>query len=315
MKLEDLPLLACPETLQPLIFRGAQQGNRASDGTLSTPDGAMQYFFKSGIPVLLPKALTQAASSQQMHYEKIAGVYLDVRENLPFTTEYWDYLDGLLTAACHLVDGGSVLEICCGDGAFLKKHFNTAKHRIGIDISPAMLASRPQHADVTLLCADATLLPLVTASVDLVYLHGGVHHIPQRENLFNQIYRVLKAGGRVVFLEPVDDFFVLRWLRKFIYSRSDILDATVEQALITATTRRELSAAGFLGIDVQPCAYLAGGLFANTDVLGFMRHFASLPGHMPIARSLMFLDEVWRHIPIFKRMAMQSIISAQKPLS
>ena len=54
--------------------------------------------------------------------------------------------------------------------------------------------------------ADAETIPMPDSSVDLVVGHAVLHHIPDLDQAFREILRVLKPGGRFVFAgEPTQD--------------------------------------------------------------------------------------------------------------
>ena len=72
------------------------------------------------------------------------------------------------------------------------------------DISPGMVAALEQNAerlelDVEALVADAEQLPFEDDSFDLVVGHAVLHHLPDLQQAFAEVFRVLKPGGTIVF--------------------------------------------------------------------------------------------------------------------
>lgn len=89
-------------------------------------------------------------------------------------------------------------------------------HAYGIDISDGMLEKSKKTAaklgieNVTFLKAELEMLPLEDTSVDLVISNCTINHAADKEAVWDEIYRVLKEGGRFVVsdiyaTEPVPD--------------------------------------------------------------------------------------------------------------
>lgn len=90
---------------------------------------------------------------------------------------------------------------------------------VGLDFSQRMLVkakgylarTRTAHR-IELVRADAAKLPLPDSSFDVVTGHSFLYLLPQREQVVDEIARVLRPGGRCVFLEPGDGGDALTWL-------------------------------------------------------------------------------------------------------
>jgi SAM-dependent methyltransferase len=91
------------------------------------------------------------------------------------------------------------------------------------DLSPVGLRALRQQLDVTgydgvlFAAMDALDLPLRDESVDLVYGFAFAHHLPELERFLAEVARVLRPGGRCVFMDdahsPVWQELKLKWLR------------------------------------------------------------------------------------------------------
>lgn len=300
-------LLRSPGKLEPLRFDGDRL--IASDGT-SFP------ISQGTIPVFAAVPSTAEARVQQQHYDRIAKAYF---ENLgyPHTQTYMAYLD---EALLRVVDQplGRIAEICCGRGEAMELFGGRIENGIGVDISLSMLeAAQRQHAGVpaVFVQGDATMLPLVSDSVDAVFMLGGIHHVSDRATLFKEVARVLKPGGKFYFREPVSDFPPWLWLRWIVYRLSPTLDHETERPLRYHETEPYLTAAGLKLSAWNTHGFFGFCLFMNSDVLLFNKLFRYVPGIRAITRASTVLDEWILKIPGFKRYGLQVIGKAEKPLA
>lgn len=118
---------------------------------------------------------------------------------------------------------GTSLEIGAGTGFFTLnlKLAGVLEAGTVTDISPGMVEVAKRNAEglgfsIDGRAADAEELPFDDDSFDLVIGHAVIHHIPDVERAFGEIFRVLKPGGRVVICgEPTrrGDFVARRLSR------------------------------------------------------------------------------------------------------
>ena len=93
-----------------------------------------------------------------------------------------------------------MLEIGCGRTApVLKRLKGKAKNLIGIEVVDFTVAD-PALQLLTRDVADMHGIP--DSSVDLAFSRSVMEHVPDAEGAFREIARVLKPGGRYVFLTP-----------------------------------------------------------------------------------------------------------------
>ena len=105
----------------------------------------------------------------------------------------------------------NVVELFCGRGnglhALARLGFRSIE---GVDLSPRLLAEYTGEARCT--AGDCRELPFTDKSKDGAIVQGGLHHLPvlpdDLERVFAELRRVLRPGGRVVFVEP--------WLTPFL---------------------------------------------------------------------------------------------------
>ena len=144
---------------------------------------------------------------------------------------------------------------------------------------------------------DATAMPLADASVDTVVLLGGIHHVNDRARLFAEIHRILKPGGHLCWREPVDDFFLWRWLRVVVYRLAPTLDANTEHPIRRRDTVDRLEAAGFGVTRWRTFGFLGYCFLMNSDVLPLARAWSYIPGVRPFTRFMTRIDEWTLRLP------------------
>ena len=102
---------------------------------------------------------------------------------------------------------GSVLEIGVGSGLNLPFYSAAVSRLWGVDPSAELLAMARTKLDrlsfpVDLLCQSAEQLPLDAASIDTVVTTWVLCSIPDPLAALREVKRVLKPGGRFLFVEP-----------------------------------------------------------------------------------------------------------------
>ena len=137
-----------------------------------------------------------------------------------------------LEYAYHLlgdVSGKTVLDYGCGLGDNSVLVASHGAKVIGVDISPELieLAEKrlTQHdlaekADFRV--GSAHELPLEAESVDVVFGMAILHHLDLKL-ASDEVFRVLKKGGRAIFLEPVRNSKFIKFVRNLIpYQQPDV---------------------------------------------------------------------------------------------
>ncbi|MCA1574083.1 MAG: class I SAM-dependent methyltransferase [Acidobacteria bacterium] len=101
--------------------------------------------------------------------------------------------------------GLKVLEIGCGLGTDGAQFAGAGADYTGVDLTDAAIELAQKRFELfnltgTFQTADAEKLDFADDSFDLVYSHGVLHHTPDIERAVNEIYRVLRPGGRAVVM-------------------------------------------------------------------------------------------------------------------
>ncbi len=101
---------------------------------------------------------------------------------------------------------GRSLEIGAGTGYFTLNllQAGVVREAVATDISPGMLTALTANAsalglEVETVAADAEALPFADGSFDLVLGHAVLHHLPDLDQAFREIHRVLRPGGTFAF--------------------------------------------------------------------------------------------------------------------
>lgn len=100
--------------------------------------------------------------------------------------------------------GQSVLEVGCGAGVDLARFARGGAAVTGVDLSPSAIELAranfsQQGLTADLRVADGEQLPFADASFDFVFAHGVVQYTADPQRLVDEVRRVLKPGGEVVF--------------------------------------------------------------------------------------------------------------------
>lgn len=299
-------ILRCPHTGSSLDVDG---------DCLMSKEGRFRYpIHENGVISFIADQHAASSRVQESHYDHFSTQYF---ENLQFahTQEYMAYLDEEFSGLIDDTTLGVVAEPCCGTGEVARVFKDRFEVLIGVDVSRRMLSLAAKNGlndDIFYIHGDATTLPLADNSCDTVVMIGGIHHVPERERLFREVYRVLKPGGNFLFREPVNDFWLWRMIRAVIYRLSPALDAGTERPVRYSDTVPVLEGVG-LKVEVwKPIGFLGFCLFMNSDVLVVNRIFRFVPGIRSLVRASTRLDHLIVSRAMFRNMGLIVVGLAKK---
>lgn len=159
-------------------------------------------------------------------------------------------------AIASLKEGEVVLDLGCGAGfdAFLaaKKVGETGKV-IGVDMTDEMLekarenAQKDDYTNVEFKKGDIEDLPLDDNSVDVIISNCVINLAPDKEKVFKEAYRVLKAGGRLM----VSDVVLTKPLPDKLKNDEELLSGCVAGAILKEDYLNLLKKVGFADITIH----------------------------------------------------------------
>lgn len=164
------------------------------------------------------------------------------------------------TAIASLKLGEVVLDLGSGGGfdAFIAAPKVGATGRvIGVDMTPEMVSKarnnlatyseRTGLRNIEFRLGEIEHLPVADASVDVVISNCVLNLSPNKEQVWSEIARVLKPGGRVA----ISDLALLKPLPREVLSMVEALVGCVSGAVLLSETERTMKAVGLTEIKLQ----------------------------------------------------------------
>ena len=171
-------------------------------------------------------------------------------------------------AMASLKEGDIVLDLGSGAGfdCFLAANKVGEKGRIiGVDMTPEMVsrarknAAKGDYNNVEFRLGEIENLPVADASVDVVISNCVINLAPDKTRVFNEVFRVLKSGGRVM----VSDIVLLKPLPDSIRNSVEAYVACIAGAALKDEYLGAIEAAGFEDITVLGEAVVPADLVLN----------------------------------------------------
>ncbi len=153
----------------------------------------------------------------------------------------------------------NVLEIGCGTGLFTKKVSELTQAPItAIDLSYDLLdiaRSSSNISNVKFLYGDAMSMEFGDKEFDVVFGSSILHHLNFEKSL-QEMFRVLKPAGRIVFAEPnmLNPQIFIQKNIPFIKER--LGDSPDETAVVRWKLAKQLKRIGFVNIRIFPYDFL-----------------------------------------------------------
>jgi len=156
-----------------------------------------------------------------------------------------------------LKSGETVVDLGSGGGfdCFLAaRQVGETGHVIGVDMTPDMLSKARKNAEkigasnVEFRLGEIEHLPVADNSADVIMSNCVINLSPDKLRVFQDVYRVLKPGGRLV----VSDIVATAVLPDEIQKNLSLVTACIGGAATIDDTRKMLKKAGFEDIRIKP---------------------------------------------------------------
>ena len=141
-------------------------------------------------------------------YDAIADRYEELDGRRVPALDRW--LRGRLEALRREAPGGRLLDLGAGTGLVARCAAGVFDRRVGLDLSPRMLASGRDAFDLAVV-GDVDHLPFADASFDAVTCFAVLHHLYRFEALAREVARVLRPGGVFYSDHDMDATFYRRF--------------------------------------------------------------------------------------------------------
>ncbi len=104
----------------------------------------------------------------------------------------------LVLDAAGLAEGDAVVDMPSG-GGYLRDRIDTARVEVtAIETTQAFFDQCPERPGLRRHLSPLSQTGLPDASVDVVISVAGLHHVEDKPDVFSEVYRVLRPGGRFV---------------------------------------------------------------------------------------------------------------------
>lgn len=154
-----------------------------------------------------PNAKRVKSANRQL-YDAVAGCYEEIDGRRSPALESW--LRQNLISLRQRSPGNSLLDIGTGSGLVTRCAEGVFALRVGLDLSPKILAANRRAFDFGV-TADVDALPFPDHSFDVVVCFAVLHHLYGFESLVAEVVRVLKPGGVFYSDHDLDAAFAWRF--------------------------------------------------------------------------------------------------------
>lgn len=281
-----LRLLVCPACREGEL---AGLDERMADGDVACVRCGATYPVRAGIPVLLPPGFdathvhdeidhAQGHKHQQAEYfDRGVAEEFEISRPHGAPEAYRALIEEKFRrsiARLPSLAGATVLDACCGSGMDAEMLARQGARVIAIDISEGCASRAKARAaryglDYLVVVGDVEHLPLRAASVDIAYVHDGLHHLAEPAAGVRELARVARLAVSVN--EPADAFGTDVMVRLGVSQAWEDAGNRVAR-LRPGDVARVLAGEGF--VDVRAQRYL---MFYRHEAGSVMR-LASRPG-------------------------------------
>lgn len=137
---------------------------------------------------------------------------------------------------------GSLLDVGGGTGR-VSQFFNQDVGNLFIaDLSHKMLAESKSKKDLLPICSHSEFLPFPSEHFERIIMIDVLHHVCDQQQTINELWRVLKPGGRIIIEEPDIHHWAVKLIaigEKLALMRSHFLDSSSIMNLFSEISGRK----------------------------------------------------------------------------
>ena len=153
------------------------------------------------------------------------------KRSLTYDSKRFDYFRYMQKKAISQLDikkDSNFLDLGCGTGwavCYVANQLNYSGHFAGIDISGGMIDKATVKAkgynNISFIKASTENLPFDNDYFDNIICTNSFHHYLNPDKVITEIFRVLKANGKICILDiTLDDFFV-KWINQKLKEKEE----------------------------------------------------------------------------------------------
>lgn len=161
----------------------------------------------------------ESQSNTDRSYNKVAELYNNVFQDIKVREDEWNWLSNNLPD----LNGKTILDIGCGNGALLKEFANNIEKGIGIDASKELISwakkNHKKNDNVEFKLIDSPQIPLEDNSVDIAISLLSFRYLDW-DPLMNELKRVLKPSGQLFIIDMVTCPLKVSEWGKFLISKN-----------------------------------------------------------------------------------------------
>ncbi len=258
--------------------------------------------------------MTSAIERQRSHFNAIAQRYEAGREEAnhrQVKSLIWQTVLGCLAP----LEGRRIrmLEPMCGYGeglGIIRDHTALDIDYAGFDYSDVVVAEVSRSfSGGQIWQADVTRYRPEPGSYELIFLAGGLHHVPDRAGeVVRNLADGLKPGGMFVNFEPTYGNPVFNAVRERIYRTNDIFDEVTERAFSVAQLTGMFVSAGLEQVRVVYPGLSAYVLYYNPYAFPLLNK-----GGVRMVDRLFALDRLFMHNPVGRFFSFATVSVWRKP--
>jgi len=216
-----ISFISCPLTKTPLKLEiHESDGNRVVSGVLINEDKNLRFLIKDGIANLLYPPISNGSDKIFQNIYEANSTNYDEGMNWLFNCffEKEEKVRSKLIGLLNLEPNDFVLNLGCGTGSdslFIIKKLSKSGKLFNLDITSGLLKIArekiaPLFSNSEFFIGNGSALPFPDGTFDKTFHFGGINEFSQKRKAIEEMVRVTKKGGRVVF----GDESVAPWLSR-----------------------------------------------------------------------------------------------------